>query len=62
MTVKRATQRQSKERAVETRFVLWSLRRYKIVVSIPKSCDEHWCGIPWARKQQRDIQDSEAQQ
>ena len=33
MTVKRARQRQRKERTVETRFVLWSLRRYTVMVS-----------------------------
>lgn len=37
--VKRAAQRQRKERTVETRFVLWSLCRYTIVVSIVNNGD-----------------------
>ena len=38
MTVKRAAQRQTNERTVETMFVLWSLCRYTIVVSILTNC------------------------
>lgn len=34
MMVKRAAHRQRAERTVETRFVLWSLCRYMIVVSM----------------------------
>ena len=39
MTVKRAAQRQINERTVEAIFVLWSLCRYTIVVSILTHCN-----------------------
>lgn len=39
MIVKRAAQRQRKERMVETRFVLWSLCRYTMVLSMLNNCD-----------------------
>lgn len=39
MMVKRAAHRQREERMVETRFVLWSLCRYTMVVSMLKDGD-----------------------
>lgn len=39
MMVKRAAQRQRRERTVETRFVLWSLCRYTLFVSRLNNCD-----------------------
>ena len=39
MIVKRAAQRQREERTVETRFVLCSLCRYTIVISMLNNCD-----------------------
>lgn len=39
MTVKRARQRQSEERTVETRFELWSLCRCMIFVRMSYNCE-----------------------
>ena len=39
MMVKRAAHRQREERTAETRFVLWSLFRYKIVVNMLNNRD-----------------------
>lgn len=58
MTVKRATQRQRKERTAETRFVLWSLCRYTIIVSILYSYDGKGATYHWDESN-REIRDTQ---